>query len=128
MLKELKHDHEITYLTLDDGTDAQARESAKEYCHDLICVPHHPRQKFTLGFYAELALNLFSSLPYAIAKYHSPEMRARISELASDKVYDVVVCDFLAPAANVPRDLDVHPRTLSPTCDIFRVCWVFVTE
>jgi len=105
MLKELKRDHEITYLTLDDGTDAQTRESAKEYCHELVCVPHHPRQKFTPGFYAELGLNFFSSLPYAIAKYHSPEMRARINELTSNKVYDVVVCDFLAPAANVPRDL-----------------------
>ena len=106
MLKGLKRDHEITYLTLDDGTaDKEARERAAEYCHELICVPHQQRQKFTAGFYAELALNLISNLPYAIAKYHSAEMRRRIQQLTRDNPYDVVVCDFLAPAVNVSRQL-----------------------
>ena len=78
MLKELKRDHEITYLTLDDGTaDNDARALATEYCHELVCIPHQQRQKFTPGFYAELGLNLVSSLPYAIAKYQSAEMRRK---------------------------------------------------
>ena len=104
MLKELKREHRITYLTLDDGTaDAAARERAIEYCHDLVCVPHTQRQKFTAGFYAELFSNLVSSLPYAIKKYTSHELRQEISRRAGD--CDVVVCDFLAPAANVPANL-----------------------
>lgn len=106
MLKELKRDHQITYLTLDDGTaDKNARELATEYCHELACIPHRQRQKFTPGFYAELGLNLASSLPYAIAKYQSPEMRRAILKLTTENTYDVVVCDFLAPAVNVPRNL-----------------------
>ena len=106
MLKELKRDHRITYLTLDDGTaDKHARALAQEYCHELICVPHRQRAKFTPGFYAELAFNLASNLPYAIAKYQSAEMRRRIQQLTSEDLYDVVVCDFLAPAVNVPRTL-----------------------
>ncbi|MDQ2855033.1 MAG: glycosyltransferase [Acidobacteriota bacterium] len=106
MLKELKRDHEITYLTLDDGTaDKEARALATEYCHKLVCVPHLAHQKFTAGFYAELGLNLVSSLPYAIAKYRSPEMRRTIQKLAAENVYDVVVCDFLTPAVNLPRNL-----------------------
>ncbi|MBO0800574.1 MAG: hypothetical protein J2P31_17275, partial [Blastocatellia bacterium] len=37
MLKELKRDHQITYLTLDDGSAApDARERAAEYCHELV--------------------------------------------------------------------------------------------
>jgi len=104
MLKELKREHRITYLTLDDGTaDAAARELASEYCHDLVCVPHTQRQKFTTGFYAELFSNLLSPLPYAIKKYMSHELRQQISRRAGD--CDVVVCDFLAPAANVPANL-----------------------
>jgi sugar transferase (PEP-CTERM/EpsH1 system associated) len=104
MLKELKREHRITYLTLDDGTtDAAARECAIEYCHDLVCVPHTQRQKFTAGFYAELFSNLLSPLPYAIKKYTSHELRQEISRRAGD--CDVVVCDFLAPAANVPTNL-----------------------
>jgi sugar transferase (PEP-CTERM/EpsH1 system associated) len=106
MLKELKSDHRITYLTLDDGgADKDARELSQQYCHDLICVPIRQRAKFTAGFYAELALNLTSNLPYAVAKYQSAEMRRRIQQLTSENLFDVVVCDFLAPAVNVPRTL-----------------------
>lgn len=105
MLKELRRDHEVTYLALDDGADKSAREQAEEYCHELICVPHLPREKFTPGFYAELGLNLVSRLPYAIARYSSPEMRGKIQELTTDGTFDLVVCDFLAPAINVPHKL-----------------------
>ena len=107
MLKALKRDCRITYLTLDDGTaDHSARELASEYCHDLVCVPHRRREKFTTGFYVELALNLASDLPYAIKKYESLEMREEIKKLLPAKRIDVLVCDFLAPAVNVPADLN----------------------
>ncbi|MEP6741918.1 MAG: glycosyltransferase [bacterium] len=106
MLKELKRDHHITYLTLDDGAAAgDAREQALEYCHELVCVPHQRREKFTPAFYAELALNLVSPLPYAVAKYKSAAMSREISELIRAHGYDILVCDFLAPAANVPPEL-----------------------
>ena len=78
MLKELKRDHRVTYLTLDDGSaDFAAREAASEYCDELICVPHHPREKFGPGFYSDLAFNLVSRLPYAIAKYQSAQCARR---------------------------------------------------
>jgi len=105
MLKELKRNHRITYLTLDDGTaDDRARELASEYCHELVCIPHRRHEKFTPGFYFELALNLTSELPYAIKKYQSDEMRREIEKRVGQ--FDVLICDFLAPAVNVPRNLD----------------------
>jgi polysaccharide biosynthesis protein PslH len=106
MLKEVKRDHHITYLALDDGSaDLSSRELAEEYCHELVCVPHHQREKFSKGFYGELLLNLASSFPYAIKKYESASMRRRIIESANNQTIDVVICDFLAPAINVPRSL-----------------------
>lgn len=106
MLKELKRDHRVTYLTLDDGiADKDAHDRASEYCHELVCIPHQQREKFTLGFYAELALNLVSSLPYAIKKYESKAMRAAIEMYLPSSGVDGLVCDFLAPAVNVPADL-----------------------
>ncbi len=106
MLKELKRDHFITYLALDDGSaDVSAREQAQEYCHELVCVPHHQREKFSKAFYAELLFNLVSSFPYAIEKYESASMRRQIFERANQETFDVLICDFLAPAINVPRDL-----------------------
>lgn len=106
MLKELKREHHVAYLTLDDGTaDKNAREQASQYCQELICIPHQHRAKFTPGFYSELALNLISPLPYAIKKYESKAMRAVIEERLRSETFDVLVCDFLAPAVNVPDDL-----------------------
>lgn len=105
MLKALKRNSHITYLTLDDGTsDDAARELASEYCHELVCIPHRRREKFTTGFYVELVLNLASDLPYAIKKYESAEMRGEIEQRVGQ--FDVLICDFLAPAVNVPRNLD----------------------
>jgi polysaccharide biosynthesis protein PslH len=104
MLKELKRDHHVTYLTLDDGSaSAEDRSKASEYCRELVCVPHARREKFTPGFYLELFLNLVSRQPYAIKKYESRGMRREIIERGDS--YDLLVCDFLAPAANVPRTL-----------------------
>src|SRR5215510_5163251 len=106
LLKQLKADHHITYLTLDDGAaPADAVESAVEYCHDLIRIPHSTRPKFSAGFYAELVLNMCSSFPYAIRKYKSDAMTRAITEKTSKDNFDVVICDFLAPAVNLPREL-----------------------
>jgi glycosyltransferase involved in cell wall biosynthesis len=107
MLKELARDHRITYLTLDDGTaSASDRTAAREYCHELVCIPHRHRDKFTPGFYADLTMNLFSRYPYAVKKYESPEMRREVEERVNAGAVDVVVCDFLAPALNVPANLE----------------------
>ena len=106
LLKQLKADHHVTYLTLDDGAaPADAAASALEYCHDLIRIPHLTREKFSAGFYAELAINLASPLPYAIRKYKSEAMTRAITSATSKNYFDVVICDFLAPAVNLPPRL-----------------------
>ena len=106
MLKELKRHHRITYLTLDAGSAGTTeRASALEYCHELLCVPHQPREKFTAGFYSELLSNLTSPLPYAIKKYQSAKMRFELVKRTDSGQVDLVVCDFLAPAGNVPLNL-----------------------
>ena len=106
MLKELKRDHHITYLTLDDGSASEEeRERSSEYCNELVCIPHRQREKFSPAFYAELLLNLTSRLPYAIKKYESAGMRREILRHVKAGGVEVVICDFLAPAINVPTGL-----------------------
>lgn len=107
MLRELRREHRVTYLTLDDGTaapDAVAR--ADEYCHELVRVPFTTAPRRSARFFAELAANLVSPLPYAVARYRSDAMRAATADAVRDGV-DVVVCDFLAPSLNVPDELPV---------------------
>ncbi len=106
MLKHLKRDHQVTYLTLDDGTASpDAREKAKEYCHELVTIPHRSHAKFSPSFYIELLKNLFSRLPYAVKKYESAEMRREILQRVKQDKPDVVVCDFLTPSINLPERL-----------------------
>ena len=104
MLRSLAKRHHVTYLCLDDGTAApNARALASEYCNQLEIVQFNPAAKGGLRFVFDLVVNLFSPLPYAVARYQSTELRARIAELAHDA--ELVVCDFLAPSINVPEDL-----------------------
>jgi glycosyltransferase involved in cell wall biosynthesis len=106
MLKALKREHHVTYLTLDDGSaPADAAARAEEYCHELVRVPHRTREKFSAGFYAELAANLVSPLPYFMKKYESAGMRREVAARAGSGDFDVLVCDFLNPAVNVPAGL-----------------------
>jgi len=107
MLKELKRaGHQIIYLTLDDDAAAKdAREKATEYCDELVLIPHRTRAKFSAGFYAELASNLVSPLPYFMKKYESAAMRREIAERTKREVFDVLVCDFLQPSINVPASV-----------------------
>jgi polysaccharide biosynthesis protein PslH len=108
MLRSLARQHEVTYLTLDDGTAApDAKARATEYCSRVESVPFAPPAKGSLGFFLALIGNLASSLPYAIARYDVPALRDRIRAICKERDVDVVVCDFLAPSINVPDDLGV---------------------
>ena len=106
MLRALKRQHQVTYLTLDNGKaapDAAAR--ALEYCHDVIRVPFEEAARRSPRFWLELVGNLASPLPYAIAKWRSPALRKEIVRAVAERGIDVVVCDFLAPSQNVPDGL-----------------------
>ncbi|HZI28455.1 MAG TPA: glycosyltransferase [Gemmatimonadaceae bacterium] len=106
MLRALKKQHRITYVTLDNGEAAPEAESlATEYCHDLIRVPFREAPRGSPRFWMELLANVVSPLPYAVAKYHSPRMRTEIVDAVRQRGIDVVVCDFLFPSQNVPDGL-----------------------
>src|SRR5689334_3323829 len=102
MLRQLRREHDLTYLTLafpDDAPDAAER--ATEYCHRLVTVPHRLRPKAGAGFYGELLGNLISPLPLSLARYRSAAMRRAITNELARSPYDLIVCDFLTPGVNM---------------------------
>jgi len=104
MLRSLSRRHHVTYLCLDDGLAApDAIERARDYAHEVVTVPFRPAGKRSVRFCVDLFRNLFSSLPYAIARYRSAELRERVRRLAD--AADLIVCDFLTPSLNVPDGL-----------------------
>ncbi len=103
MLRALRREHRVTYLTLDDGTAApDAAEKAAEYADAVIRVPFTPPARGSVGFYLDLLRNVASPLPYAVARYRSRALRERVQAICDKEDIDVVVCDFLAPSLNVP--------------------------
>jgi polysaccharide biosynthesis protein PslH len=104
MLRSLSRRHHVTYVCLDDGLAApDAIERAREYAQEVIVVPFRPAAKRSVEFFFDLLRNLASPLPYAIARYRSPELRERVQQLAG--AADLIVCDFLFPSLNVPDGL-----------------------
>jgi len=104
ILRSLSRQHHVTYLCLDDGLAApDALERAREYAQEVVVVPFRAPTKMSLGFYAALLRNLFSPLPYAIARYRSPELREEVRRLSAST--DLIVSDFLFSSLNVPNGL-----------------------
>ena len=104
MLRALARAHHVTYLCLDDGggaPDALAR--SREYAQETVVVPFAPAPKSGPRFHGALIANLFSSLPYAVARYQSAALRAQIAALAP--AAELVICDFLMPAVNMANHL-----------------------
>jgi glycosyltransferase involved in cell wall biosynthesis len=104
MLRSLSRRHHVTYLCLDDGLAApDALERAREYAHEVVVVPFVAPPKMSLAFFAALLRNLFSPLPYVIARYRSPKLRAEVRRLSA--ATDLIISDFLFSSINVPDGL-----------------------
>jgi len=68
-------------------------------------VPRREPGKGSWRFYADVARYLCDPLPYAVAKYRSADYRRRLSRLLESRTFDLIVCDFLFPAVNLPTHL-----------------------
>jgi len=108
VMRHLARQHDITYLSFADTSQtASDREGMREVCSVLETVPRTDTRKGTLRFYTEAAGYVVDPLPYAVAKYRSEAYAARVRRLLDEGCFDVVVCDFLVPAANLPSTLPI---------------------
>jgi sugar transferase (PEP-CTERM/EpsH1 system associated) len=106
VMRHLARRHDITYLSFEDGAATAAdRDGMREVCSRLETVPRRDTGKGTWRFYADAAGYVVDPVPYAVAKYRSAEYRAKIEALLARERFDLVVCDFLPPAVNLPERL-----------------------
>ncbi|MBA4150062.1 MAG: glycosyltransferase [Verrucomicrobia bacterium] len=102
MLRQLKSRNEVHYLALSpEGTDQKILKLAGDYSQKQFWIPWKETSKRSPKFFLELAMNLFSRLPYVIVKYQSGKMADRIAELDRFGNYDLIICDFLTPSINL---------------------------
>lgn len=106
MLRAIRRRHHVTYATLDDGRSGpEAIDRADEYCQQLIRVPARLAPPGSPGYLTDLFRNLASPLPYAIARYRSAALQSQVERLTASGSVDLVVCDFLVSAVNLPPRL-----------------------
>ena len=102
MLKALRQKHEVTYVALDDGSaPPDAADKSIEYAQHLVRIPYEAHPRRSPQFLVQVARNLASSEPFSAWRFRSPGMRDYLARLTA-KDADVVVCDFLFPAVNIP--------------------------
>ncbi|MEW6304440.1 MAG: glycosyltransferase [Verrucomicrobiota bacterium] len=113
MLRELNRLHPVTYAALwPEGLDQSTRPLASEYSTAQHWIDWRETPKGTAAFYAELAGNLFSGLPYAIAKYQSAGMASLVRQLDQSGRFDLIISDFLLPSVHLFAD-GYRPATKS---------------
>src|SRR5688572_15498405 len=83
ILTPLHRRHEIHYAALDDPASTNlAREMAHTFCTRAYPIAHQVVSRSSPSFVLELAQNMvLSRLPLAVARYYSPALFRKVSEL-----------------------------------------------
>ena len=100
IVKRLHARHEVHYIAYDNPSQPEGLQRAGEYCSHAYPVALDVPPRRSLGFVAQLAGNLASTMPLSLSRYCSAAMRDQISKVLRASQFDSVVCDFLAPAPN----------------------------
>jgi glycosyltransferase involved in cell wall biosynthesis len=105
LLARLAERHRVTLLchrNPDPDEAVEATEAFRRIGIDTIVIDRVVPPKSGPGFYARLAGNLLSPLPYSVATHTSPALAAAASEFAASNPVDVWHCEW-TPYAQVLR-------------------------
>jgi polysaccharide biosynthesis protein PslH len=115
VLRHLHQRHKVTFvgMTADAGQIDGALRSGEYSSHSSwIYEPKASLQLAKWRFLAGALANLPSSLPYAVERFRSAKLCRQVAKLISLQQHDLIVSDFLFPAASLPWELKV--RTQAP--------------
>lgn len=101
-LRQLHRSHEIHYVAYADPSEPEGVRRSSEYCSFAYPVDRPIPKRGSPRFFGQMARNLISSLPLAVGRYTSSQMRAQLQALIAKHAFDTVVCDFLSVAPNIP--------------------------
>lgn len=111
LLRNLCTNTHVTYATMAaDQRQLEALTLAHEYSHhhEFVSEPKASFHLSKLGFCAHAARNLFSTLPFAVERFTSEKLKVLLRRQLQDSGFDLLLCDFLFPAASLPWELKAH--------------------
>jgi sugar transferase (PEP-CTERM/EpsH1 system associated) len=98
ILKQLARKHEVTVFTYYAEHPGDVHLRGPDIFSKLVAVPLPLPPRRSLAEYAGYARMLAAGRPFTIDKYIQPVVRRRYAELLAAETFDLVVCDFIAPA------------------------------
>ncbi len=122
LLARLAERHRITMLchrNAEPGEAEHARKVLQDLGIDTVMVPRAVPKKEGAGFYARLAGNLLSPLPFSVTTHTSPELVTAVAEFAEQTEVDVWHCEWTPYAQVLRRALGKRLR---------RVPWVVMAH
>jgi glycosyltransferase involved in cell wall biosynthesis len=102
ILRHLKRLHEIHYVAIADAAHPEAVSQSREYCARAYPFKHPIPGRGSFAFARQVARNIFSDMPLAVSRFHSPELGAFLAELIRREKFDRAVVDHLAPTSYFP--------------------------
>jgi sugar transferase (PEP-CTERM/EpsH1 system associated) len=103
ILRELGRHHAVTFFSF-YGAHAHDAHHELEKLFPVFCVPLKLPASNSAAELRDYLANLFSHEPYNVTKYCRPEVRKQLAGVLQRENFDVIVCDFLTPAAVIPWD------------------------
>jgi sugar transferase (PEP-CTERM/EpsH1 system associated) len=123
-LRRLAARHDVTYLALDDPPSTpEERAGAAAYCRELALVPHRKHPAFSAGFHLDLVRSLGSRHPYFVMTCRSARMEREIDRRLEGGNFDLVVCDFLSAAVNLPTRKSSRPPVVLFAHNVEAAIW-----
>jgi glycosyltransferase involved in cell wall biosynthesis len=107
LTQRLARRHRLTYVAHRNADPEEARAAAAHFARlgiRTVIVERTVPAKSGPAFYARLAANLFSPLPYSVATHASRELAAALARLAAEESIDLWHCEW-TPYAHSLRNL-----------------------
>lgn len=101
VIRHLAKWHDVKYLCNEQEADHHWRKQMCDLGVQLETVPWRETPRYSLLFYCDLAINLFSRFPYNVNKDYDARLRQRADEILILGQTDLVICDFVQMARNV---------------------------
>jgi hypothetical protein len=112
LMLRLARQHRLTYIARIQGDPRECREAvvflADHAIEPILVADPLPRKKGA-GFYARLACNLFSPLPYSAATHRSRRMAQVVRAYAARHAVDLWQFEWTPYVAILPPHL-IHPE------------------
>ncbi len=105
ILKHLSSGNDVTFLSYYDGAeDKKYAAELSTYFPSSIAL-HTGKSATSISRASDYLRKLPSSAPYAVSRFASPIVKAKINTLLANGAFDVVIADFLDAAINLPHQM-----------------------